>query len=246
MFGNNTPRGPDKSPGDKLQVHETFYTIQGEGPYSGYPAVFLRLTGCNLRCWFCDTKWDDDNDPSLSIADIVAQIAERRGANRHCRLVVITGGEPLRQNLSPLLHLLSDLGYLVQIETAGTYWQDCLTLKNVTVVVSPKSQRVHPKFYEENQFTYQGEVKFCWKYVLKAGELSLEDGLPEKPFQRLKTGAIGGGRVARPPQYTRVYIQPCDEYDQEKNMENYKAVAAVSLQFGYIAGVQVHKHLLLP
>lgn len=60
MFGQNTPRRRES--GGLLQVQDVFYTIQGEGPFAGRTAVFIRLTGCNLRCWFCDTVWGDDSD----------------------------------------------------------------------------------------------------------------------------------------------------------------------------------------
>ena len=73
MHGKNKVAKRTDNP-QSLQVHEIFHTIQGEGPFSGRPAVFIRLSGCNLRCWFCDTEWDDDNDPFLSPDEIMKQI----------------------------------------------------------------------------------------------------------------------------------------------------------------------------
>lgn len=243
MFGQNRPRGNNDVKEGQLQVHEVFYTLQGEGPFSGYPAVFVRLSGCNLRCWFCDTKWDDDNDPYCYPEQIVANVKAIQG---RARLVVITGGEPLRQDLTELCALLNAAGFMVQIETAGTYWQDiCIMGKHVYTVVSPKNGRVHPKFKElHNAAGPTGVPLAVWKYVVQAGAVA-DDGLPIGNFQRLKNGSIGGGELERPPKGARVYLQPCDEYDEAKNKANLAAVAKSCLEHGYIGGVQVHKYLSL-
>lgn len=241
MFGNNVARGPDKK-GEDLQVHEVFFTIQGEGPFSGQRAVFVRLSGCNLRCFFCDTKWDDENDKRYSPEDLLKQVIQTvlDARVKDCDLIVITGGEPLRQDLSEFIRLASAGGYRVQIETAGTYWQDCLTENNVTTVVSPKTGRVHPRF--EGWFKVMSR-RVYWKYVLLANDVDWNDGLPFGDFQRLKNGKIGGGQLARPPQGATVYLQPCDEYDAVKNRANLEAVKRSAMTFGHIAGVQLHKLL---
>lgn len=232
MFGHNDPR-PREHLVD-LQVHKVFYTIQGEGPFAGDPAVFIRLTGCNLKCWFCDTEWGDENDPYLSVEDVVDDAARKRGAS--CDLAVITGGEPTRQDLDKLLIGLRQHGFKrVQIETAGTFWQECLDYHFVTVVVSPKTAKVHPKFRDR---------KVHWKYVLKAGEIDDADGLPNQPMQRMKSGnSYGGGAPARPNAGDPVYLQPVDEHDGlKKENRNTQAMVESALKFGYRAGLQLHKH----
>lgn len=240
MFGNNKARGPEKN--GLLQVHEVFFTIQGEGPFSGQRAVFVRLTGCNLRCWFCDTKWDDEKDQYVSPTDLFKKVVSTVLNSRanDCDLIVITGGEPMRQDLSEFIELARVGGYRVQIETAGTYWQDCMTQHNVTVVVSPKAARVHPQ-YEALSKSYSRKV--YWKYVVVADQIDPNDWLPIGNYQRLKNGKIGGGVLARPPIGATVYLQPCDEYDVEKNKRNLEAVKNIALMTGYIAGVQLHKLL---
>ncbi len=99
-----------------LRVNEIFYSIQGESTYAGRPCVFVRLTGCNLRCSYCDTQYAYDEGGILEINHIFEQIAPIG-----CRLVEITGGEPLIQEKTPVLiqSLLED-GYEVLLETNGS------------------------------------------------------------------------------------------------------------------------------
>ncbi len=235
MFGRNTPRKREYS--DWLQLREIFYTIQGEGPFAGRPATFIRLTGCNLKCWFCDTEWDDEKDATLryqAIADHAREISPS-----HSSLAVLTGGEPMRQNLGPLIQALQRNGFCdVQIETAGSFWQECVLWPGVTTVISPKTAKVHPCFKEY-------DAAFYWKYVLKASELDPSDGLPSGAMQRVR-GGIGGGAPARPPidavGQGRVSLQPMDEYDPANNIANLRAVAESAMKYGYNAGLQMHKY----
>lgn len=97
---------------------EHFYTVQGEGAYSGVSAYFIRLAGCDVGCVWCDVKdsWDADKHPRFSINDIVSWPV-KAGAE----LVVITGGEPLMYDLFPLTLALREAGLKVNIETSGAY-----------------------------------------------------------------------------------------------------------------------------
>ncbi len=98
-----------------LQVTEIFHSIQGESSFAGQPCVFVRLTGCPLRCTWCDTDYAFYGGQSLSIADIVRQVQAY-----DCRVVEVTGGEPLSQ--SPTIDLLTQLcdqGLDVLLETSG-------------------------------------------------------------------------------------------------------------------------------
>lgn len=99
-----------------LKVNEIFYSIQGESSYSGRPCVFVRLTGCNLKCSYCDTRYAYKEGEHLEMEEIINRITSHR-----CALVEITGGEPLMQKDTPLLiQGLLDLGFEVLLETNGS------------------------------------------------------------------------------------------------------------------------------
>jgi 7-carboxy-7-deazaguanine synthase len=100
-----------------LKVNEIFYSIQGESSYAGRPCVFVRLTGCNLRCSYCDTQYAYDSGDQLEIDEIIARVT----TSHRCQLVEVTGGEPLVQNDTPLLISgLLDQGLEVLLETNGS------------------------------------------------------------------------------------------------------------------------------
>jgi 7-carboxy-7-deazaguanine synthase len=98
-----------------LKVNEIFYSLQGETSRIGLPTVFVRLTGCPLRCGYCDTAYAFNEGVSLEIPAILEQVAAF-----HPRYVTVTGGEPLAQKECPaLLTSLCDAGYSVSLETSG-------------------------------------------------------------------------------------------------------------------------------
>ena len=106
-----------------LPINELFYSLQGEGKLAGVPSVFVRTSGCNLRCWFCDsyhTSWE----PTGAVASVEA-IVERVREYDRAEHVVLTGGEPLVHDASvALLHRLDDAGYHTTVETNGTIERD--------------------------------------------------------------------------------------------------------------------------
>jgi len=98
-----------------LKINEIFFSIQGETSKTGLPTVFIRLTGCPLRCAYCDTEYAFHNGQNITIENILHTIAAHR--TRH---VTVTGGEPLAQKACvKLLSLLCDEGYHVSLETSG-------------------------------------------------------------------------------------------------------------------------------
>jgi 7-carboxy-7-deazaguanine synthase len=103
-----------------VKIAEIFYSVQGEGMLTGTPSVFVRTSGCNLRCTWCDTpytSWSPEG-VEMSVADIVAEV---RG--HPCTHVVVTGGEPMIQPaIVELTNVLHDAGLHITIETAGTVW----------------------------------------------------------------------------------------------------------------------------
>lgn len=96
-----------------LKINEIFYSLQGEGHFTGTPAVFLRMSGCNMRCPFCDTQHEEYLE--MSEEDIV--LAVSKFPARH---IVITGGEPTIQLTASLCTKLHQAGFFIQIETNGT------------------------------------------------------------------------------------------------------------------------------
>lgn len=99
-----------------LKVNELFFSIQGESSYAGMPCVFVRLTGCNLRCSYCDTRYAYEDGRDLPVEDIVREVL-----SFDCGLVEITGGEPLLQDETPdLAGALLDRGWKVLMETNGS------------------------------------------------------------------------------------------------------------------------------
>ncbi|MGB8267480.1 MAG: 7-carboxy-7-deazaguanine synthase QueE [Candidatus Velthaea sp.] len=117
-----------------LQLTEIFYSVQGEGTWTGTPAVFVRLAGCNLACSFCDT------DYALRFVASVPEIVERvRATGGACPMVVITGGEPLAQTQTPaLIAALRSDGRRVHIESNGTIPVELPD--DVWLTVSPKER----------------------------------------------------------------------------------------------------------
>ena len=99
-----------------LRVTEIFFSIQGESSHAGRPCVFVRLTGCNLRCRWCDSEYTFTGGERLSVDDIIERV---RGYG--CNLVEVTGGEPLAQaEAFPFIQRLCDEGFEVLIETSGS------------------------------------------------------------------------------------------------------------------------------
>ncbi len=229
---NNQPREKSsQGDGKMLAVNSIFYTIQGEGPFAGCPAVFIRLAGCNLQCPMCDTEYTSRKTMAIdTIVDKVVECAAPGWALAEAPLVVITGGEPFRQPLLPLVRELLRMGVAVQVETNGTLHRPELPFhhKDFHVVCSPKTGKIA-----------QGLVPYikALKYVATAESL-MKDGLPQHALAH-----PNNGQVARPPKGWKgqVYLQPVDEKDEAKNAANLKAVVESCMLHGYRLCLQVHK-----
>ena len=237
MFGTNPPRKQElQHDGQRLWVQEIFYTLQGEGPFAGHPAVFVRLCGCNLTCYFCDTDFESsDWRPDLDeIAETMAKVTEGKPA---CRLVVITGGEPFRQNIAPLVGRLLAAGHVVQIESNGTLFVDLPWGPDLHVIVSPKTGQLHARLVP-----YISALK----YVLKAGEIDGGDGLP-RGLARVDARGLACVRERGPGDLLEnrgdlpIYVMPMDERDVVLNDANRAVCRDVALEFGYRLTLQMHK-----
>jgi len=116
-------------------VTEIFYSLQGEGYWTGRPAAFVRLAGCNLKCSWCDT--DHSKREAATEVNILHDVSHFALAHTRDKLVVITGGEPTLQWLTPLVSILQSRGWFVAIETNGTH-MDQIPVGVDWVTVSPK------------------------------------------------------------------------------------------------------------
>lgn len=221
MFGKNPIRPPLKGSGDALDVQQIFPTVQGEGPLAGMPAVFVRLGGCNLACSFCDTEFEDFKP--MAIGDIVQQVRQLAASNNYpqaTQLVVITGGEPLRQPIAPFCELLLAEGYQVQIETNGTIFRPLP--QGVQIICSPKNSA--GKGYAPIRDDLLQRLN-ALKFVVSAHDEAYMD-----------IAEVGQSRYGTP-----VYVQAMDEYDESRNEANVRYVTEMAASKGYKISSQIHK-----
>lgn len=224
--------------GQTIQVHSIFYTIQGEGPFSGMPAIFIRLAGCNLQCPGCDTEYTRHRKAytAAQLKDAVSTMACEAGyvsgvSGGGPELAVITGGEPLRQNITGIVEALQELGYLVQIETNGTL-PPSPGMPPCAVVCSPKAPKVNEKLLAFGVLAF--------KYVVDSGSGVLADGLP--------ASILHGMEPARPPKdfVGDIFLSPMDEGCPDANARNLAVAVRSCLSHGYRLQVQLHKLASLP
>lgn len=240
MYGTNSVSAA-RDIAEGFLVKEIFYTLQGEGPAAGLPAVFVRFAGCNLRCTFCDTDFDDGEH--MDVITLVKRIRQLIPPFSNYR-IVLTGGEPMLQPLPVLITHLNAIGIngKVDIETAGTVWPTGMTkvAPHVRIVCSPKTPSVN---------NWVAEAAYAWKYILRAGEVSQIDGLPHMATQDALR-ILGKHNIYRPDFDTilreQVYVQACDDGDAEQNQRNLTAAAQSAMQHGYRLSVQMHKLANLP
>lgn len=211
-----------------LTVHHLFATLQGEGPFAGDPAVFVRLWGCNLQCPMCDTDYSSQSY-GVRPGVLLKEIGDITPPNK---FVVFSGGEPLRQNIVPAIRLLLSNGYTVQVETNGTLFPQSLAFyrhARLTFVCSPKAGKINKDFAQHIG---------AYKYVLSHYDVDPEDGLPLHAL-----GHPAKPKLARPHKgFTGpVYLQPADENDTEVNQKNLEACLKSCMKYGYRLGLQTHK-----
>lgn len=219
-----------KDSGLILAVNSIFYTIQGEGPFAGSPAVFVRLAGCNLQCPMCDTEYTTRQQ--MGWPQVIETVQNESYFTTDKKgLVVITGGEPFRQNLYPLVSNLLTHGFKVQIETNGTLYCDLpFDHPDLTIVCSPKAGAINKKLAPHIA---------ALKYVATMDSLEdSPDGLPTHALEH-----PNGGMLARPPQGWQgtIFLQPVDEKNTVKNNRNLTAVVKSCMDNGYRLCLQVHK-----
>lgn len=141
-----------------LIVNEIFYSIQGESSFAGRPCVFVRLTGCNLRCAYCDTQYAYDKGQKMHIPLILDRVADYA-----CPLVEITGGEPLLQAQTPdLIYALLEKKYRVLLETNGTLdvrWIDPRCVKIIDIKCPSSGEHKKNRLENLDHITPGDEIK---------------------------------------------------------------------------------------
>ena len=256
MFGKNIILKEIRDGGASLAVHSIFYTIQGEGPYAGWPAVFVRLYGCSLACSWCDTEFESVKEDLLphELLDRVRVVMSKDKAltvalpgMTDLPLIVITGGEPMRQNLSFFARVACEAGFAVQIETAGIHFpiglSQVIEQHPVMIVCSPKTRKIHPQVEQ-----------YCavYKYIIDAREtMNHRDGLPLLAVSQ--KGREPSAPLYRPPEGTEatIYVSPLepnpdDSEHDVKHVANMQHAAWIAMRYGYRLSLQQHKVLNLP
>ncbi len=158
----------------KLRINEIFYSIQGETSYMGRPCIFIRTSGCNLNCHWCDTRYANEEPGELIAPELIPTQIEPF----NCRLVSLTGGEPLLQapTVAHLMNILLHLSYTVLLETNGSLSLSPIPAEIIKIIdIKPPSSGESGSFLEEN-WTYinprQDQLKFLiadekdWSYAL--------------------------------------------------------------------------------
>lgn len=144
-----------------MKINEIFYSIQGEGKWMGLPNIFIRTTGCNLRCSFCDTTYAYETGEEMSIEEIINRIRKHP-----CNYVCITGGEPLLQEeIAQLIDVLLEKKYVICLETNGSIDIENLVGKKsllISLDIKCPSSAMHEKmnFNNVSLLTCNDQLKF--------------------------------------------------------------------------------------
>lgn len=223
MLGTNPKRPPDHAQGDLLAVVDIFPTLQGEGLRAGQPAVFIRLGGCNLACNFCDTEFEAFEE--MALETILEKVEQSTNVPSSANmLVVITGGEPFRQNIVPLCEQLLGKRYMVQIETNGTLYRDIP--RGIEIVCSPKANGNGYHMLRKDLLTRVDALKF----IISASRA---------PY----TEVPDVGQKAYP---IPIFLQPMDEGCAQLNNANIAHAVRLCQNYGYRLSLQMHKILGMP
>ena len=222
MFGKNKILKPEAHSGLNLDIQEIFPTLQGEGPYTGHPSVFIRLGGCNLACEFCDTEFESYQNFSVEkIIEETSRLSKNDEGRIVRKLVVITGGEPLRQPIENLCKELLKLNFFVQIETNGTLFRDLPP--EIKIICSPK---ITNNKYHQIRPDLLSRVN-AFKFIISK---------TNKNYSKISD--VGQMKFNIP-----TYLQPMDEYDKKKNKDNLKYALELCQKHGYLLSLQNHKLL---
>lgn len=253
MLGNNAKAAVQNEHQTHFDVYSIHHSIQGTGPFAGEPAAFVLFSGCNLQCKFCDEGFEDVRE-SLTAKEITQKITELRINKGPFGLVVLTGGEPLRQHIKPLVECLNNRAFRIQVETAGTLWNKDLDdlfvtrspdgtvpVEGNTLLCSPKTPRLAEGIHSRIH---------ALKYTCLSQENCIKDGLPVFNTQKLgskEARVIRPKHITGPPIHpTQIYIQPCIVGNELGNAVNLNKAAQVCMRYGYRLSVRLNTIARLP
>jgi 7-carboxy-7-deazaguanine synthase len=271
MFGHNrvvTPKAFAEVSADTLQVTSIFGpTIQGEGPFAGETAMFVRLTGCNLQCSFCDTYFDQGDHWSFEsifyrLGELLTACYGNQTSNWQVPLLlVITGGEPMMQrNLTDFVYAAEARKFRIQIESNGNFWVPLPA--STHLVISPKINEKTKRFIRLDALALE------WAETLKFIISADMEG-----YQDIPRFALDWRRTSR----KRIYVSPMNTYtrlpmklgpdgtleqrsetderisfweegllDRETNRRNHEHAARIAIKHGAILTLQQHLYANLP
>lgn len=234
----------------ELLVTEIFHTIQGEGPFAGHPALFIRLAGCNIGakqdCPWCDTRFNFDEGNRATWAVVSQHIQEARTVSGR-RLIVVTGGEPLLQWHSLTYCMLGhDLTHIWQFETNGLLLDETVLKDGLhaAFVVSPKIPHNRSSYRPIPPIWEQYHRRIFLKYVVSADPNSPYHQLPEQVTNG-DTGRIGiyvsgmtAYKLAPPADHPASIWGPY--IDHEETARNYHYAAHLAQEHGFKLSLQTH------
>lgn len=273
MFGQNetvTPKAfADRAP-DELMITSIFYTLQGEGPFSGRSAVFVRLAYCNLRCSFCDTYFDRGERMTfqniIGAAQGVVQAfkmqhpAPALPKDRH-QLMVVTGGEPTMQpNLTGFLRAALRAGFSPQVESNGNFAVELPAM--VHLVISPKVNEQTRQFIKLNEGTLRRADSL--KFVVSATERGYTDipafaldwraerlgrqiyVSPMNMYRNAPAIAEASADLERRSELERISFWTPDLLDMKANQANHEHAAFLAMKYDARLTIQQHLYAGLP
>lgn len=267
------PKNYENLSGENLVITSLFMTIQGEGFFSGRTAVFLRLAGCNLRCSFCDTYFDSGD--VLTVDQIVEKVVNARLDWYKSKglllpkgrpLLVITGGEPLNQNLGLLITAMTKLDWAIQIESNGLVLGTTAKHLNTAtmLIISPKVNEKTAKY-----LVPRGEL------LERADHLKFVISATRDGYQDIPQFALDWYH-SKQGNYHRLFVSPMNEYarspakfaengtldqrsadekisfwdqgllDMPTNQANHEHCAFIAMKHGATLSLQTHLYASLP
>ena len=201
----------------KLKVNEIFYSLQGEGAQTGKPVIFVRLSGCNLKCPFCDTKHEEGLEMTLD--DILQKVKEQSNV---CNYIIFTGGEPLLQLNEEIIQFFTHAGYGIGLESNGII-PISLSMRDLVSYITISPKKIDETLKVNFKNIYIDEIRV----PLMNGQRITDDQFKLLPYAE------------------KYYISPIFEVSAKNTVQNIHWCLSYSLQNPiWNLSVQLHKILM--